>query len=180
MTLDTLQYKAMVYAISQHASTNHFYNDKPYSFHLQMVCDYALKYIYLVPERDRETVIASCWTHDLIEDCRKTYNDILEQFGIRVAEITYALTNEKGKNRKERANAKYYEGIRNTPGATFVKLCDRLANVKYSKDTGSKMLNAYRMESGLFVVQTYDKQYDDMYAELNSLLSVNNSVEKDS
>jgi hypothetical protein len=47
------------------------------------------------------------------------------------ADIIYAVTNDKGKNRKERAGVKYYEGIRKTPGAVFVKLCDRIANVQY-------------------------------------------------
>ena len=32
----------------------------------------------------------------------------------QVPEIVYALTNEKGRNRKERANETYYKGIRDT------------------------------------------------------------------
>ena len=47
-------------------------------------------------------------------------------------EITYALTNDKGRTRAERAGEKYYQGIRETPYAPFVKLCDRLANITYS------------------------------------------------
>ena len=47
-------------------------------------------------------------------------------------EIVYALTNDKGRSRAERAGEKYYQGIRETPYAPFVKLCDRLANITYS------------------------------------------------
>ena len=34
--------------------------------------------------------------------------------------------------RAERAGENYYKGIRETPYAPFVKLCDRLANITYS------------------------------------------------
>lgn len=57
------------------------------------------------------------------------------------------MSNEKGKTRAERANDKYYEGIRNTPGAVFVKLCDRIANVQYSKMTKSRMFEMYKKEN---------------------------------
>lgn len=50
-----------------------------------------------------------------------------------VADIVYAVTNEKGKNRSERANEKYYQGIRENKLAVIVKICDRLANALYSK-----------------------------------------------
>ena len=82
------------------------------------------------------------------------------------------FTNEKGKNRKERANDKYYEGIRNTPGAVFVKLCDRIANVQYSKMTGSRMFDKYREENDNFVIKLgfYDNhRYVEMFNYLNQL-----------
>jgi hypothetical protein len=70
-----------------------------------------------------------------------SYNDV-KKIGLKLglteeqtflaAEIVYALTNEKGRNRKERAGKRYYEGIRNTPYAPFVKMCDRVANIRYS------------------------------------------------
>ena len=99
-----------------------------------------------------------------------TYNDVKEVLGVEIAEVTYALTNEKGKSRKQRANDKYYEGIRNTPLATFVKLCDRLANVSYSKQQGSSMLDAYRKDQEYFTAQLYDAEFDVMFSELNDLL----------
>jgi hypothetical protein len=78
---------------------------------------------------------------------------VKEHLGQEAADIIYALTNEKGKNRKERANDKYYEGIKNTPGAVFVKLCDRIANVQYSKMTGSRMFEMYKKENDEFVTK---------------------------
>ncbi len=143
--------KIIGFAIEAHQKVNHLYDGKPYSLHLSMVAMYVLKYIDCVPESQYDNMINAAWLHDTIEDCRLTYNDVKEVAGFEVAEIVYALSNEKGKNRKERANDKYYEGIRNVPFARFVKLCDRLANVKYSKDSKSKMIEVYRKENVLFI-----------------------------
>lgn len=165
------------YACLCHWQVNHFYGDKPYSYHLQMVYDYGVKYIdLLINNRFRTEILSACWTHDLIEDTRQTYNNVKDKTNLLIADITYALTNEKGKNRKERANDKYYEGIRKQPGAVFVKLCDRLANVKHSVDTNSSMLNGYRKEHKDFVghmsINEIGHPYPEMFNELNQLLGL--------
>ena len=145
--------KAKEYAIKCHSDTCHYYDTHLYSYHLEMVADVANKFIHLIPEKDRDVVISSAFCHDLIEDARVTYGDVLKATCLEVAEIVYALTNEKGKTRKERANDKYYEGIRNTQYATFVKLCDRIANVQYSKMTNSSMFFKYKVENPYFMEQ---------------------------
>lgn len=120
------------YAYKCHNETNHTYDGKPYTFHLEMVVKYAKKYIYLIPVNDQETVIAGAYCHDSIEDTRQTRNDVAKATNNEIAEIAYVLTNEKGRNRKERANEKYYKGIRKSKYGVFVKLCDRMANAEYS------------------------------------------------
>jgi (p)ppGpp synthase/HD superfamily hydrolase len=146
------------WCIDQHNKTNHFYDTYlPYEFHLRMVAHVANQHIKLI-ERSAEgdiqdavdTIILSAYGHDLIEDTRVSYNDVKSVLGEAAADIIYACTNEKGKNRKERANEAYYEGIRNTPGAVYVKLCDRIANVQYSKMTGSGMFEMYKKENPSF------------------------------
>jgi (p)ppGpp synthase/HD superfamily hydrolase len=158
--------------LEQHRNTNHMYDGYiPYEYHLKMVNkvsndfkhllddtkDYYTGEPYRGPRRDQVTLQDACliaaWSHDVIEDCRVSYNDVKNHLGQDAADIIYAVTNEKGKNRKERANDKYYEGIRNTPGAVFVKLCDRIANVQYSKMTGSRMFEMYKKENDDFIVQ---------------------------
>lgn len=144
----------------QHADTNHMYDNYiPYEFHLRMVSTIALKNMDMIPDRNdgetsfRDDIFLAALGHDLIEDTRVTYNDVKTVLGTTATEIIYALTNEKGRNRKERANDKYYEGIRNTEGAVFVKLCDRLANVHYSLMTGSTMFQMYKKENLNFGIQ---------------------------
>jgi len=138
--------------INQHSSTNHLYDDYlPYQFHLKMVVGVYKKYQHLIEEIRREDVELACFGHDLIEDTRVSYNDVKQKLGYHAAEIIYALTNEKGKNRSERANEKYYNGIMEIKYAPFVKLCDRIANVEYSKMTKSRMFDLYKKENENFM-----------------------------
>lgn len=146
------------WCIEQHRKTNHWYDEYlPYEFHLRMVAQAAKDFIHLVPDSNdgetsfRDDIILAAHGHDLIEDTRVSYNDVREVLGHIPADIIYAVSNEKGKNRKERANDKYYEGIRNTPGAVFVKLADRIANVQYSKMTKSRMFEMYKKENDNFL-----------------------------
>lgn len=162
--------QAKKYAIDCHKNTNHQYDGKPYETHLQLVYDYALKYINFVDKEDLDDVLASCWTHDVIEDTRQTYNDVKEACNKEVAELTYALTNEKGKNRKERASITYYTGIQRIKNAAFVKICDRLANIYYSRLTNSNMLNVYKKEHEQFKYLIYNEKYDDMFKEMHTLI----------
>lgn len=181
------------WVLEQHSSTNHMYDTYlPYEFHLRMVRNVGKQFQHLLddtkdyftgepyrgPMQYQSTLqgaaLLACWGHDLIEDTRVSYNDVKEHLGQEAAEIIYALTNEKGKNRKERANDKYYEGIRNTPGAVFVKLCDRIANVQYSKMTGSRMFEMYKKENDDFIMRlgwddTNTHPYFEMFVYLNNL-----------
>jgi (p)ppGpp synthase/HD superfamily hydrolase len=179
------------WCINQHTETNHMYDTYlPYEFHLRMVAHVADKYRHMLDDKVdyftgvreidlgndktvtlRTACLRAAWGHDLIEDCRVSYNDVKSILGQEAADIVYAVTNEKGKNRNERANDKYYEGIRNTPGAVFVKLCDRIANVQYSKMTGSRMFEMYRKENDNFVVKLgYDDTNTHPYFEMFSYL----------
>lgn len=167
---EPLDMKASRWARQKHEETNHLYDGKKYEVHLWQVVDIAKMFIHYIPVDKREVVIAACWLHDTIEDCRVTYNDVKAEFGEEVAEIVYALTNEKGKTRKERANSKYYDGIISTPYADFVKICDRIANRKYSLETNGKMLSKYLEEANGFMlhVDPTDK-YPAMRAYMDSL-----------
>lgn len=157
------------WCIDQHRSTNHYYDRYlPYEFHLRMTVEAYKDFKHLLPknmltreescyhnsfetiDETQSAIEYACWGHDLIEDCRVSYNDVKNKLGYNAAEIIYAVSNEKGKTRSDRANTKYYQGIRETPGAVFVKLCDRIANVQYSKMTKSRMFKMYKKENENF------------------------------
>jgi (p)ppGpp synthase/HD superfamily hydrolase len=147
--------------------------------------DYLTGEPYRGPKQDQMTLRDACrrasFGHDLIEDTRVSYNDVKTELGQEAADIIYAVTNDKGKNRKERAGVKYYQGIRDTPGAVFVKLCDRIANVQYGKMTKSRMFEMYKKENPEFIRQLgYDVNnmecinlhpYTEMFRYLNNLFN---------
>ena len=126
-----------------HRSVNQTYGeDLPYGYHLDMVVNGIRDFgqVVLAKEEDLLPLFFGGYYHDSIEDARLTYNDVMkearqmmtEEQALMATEIAYALTNDKGRTRAERAGEKYYKGIRETPYAPFVKLCDRLANITYS------------------------------------------------
>ena len=183
----------MQWCIDKHKETNHQY-DKflPYEFHLRMVDTVGQEYKLLLDgsydyfegktesqmRRDdnfislRTAALRALPGHDLIEDCRVSYNDCKSVLGQAAADIIYAVTNEKGKTRGERANDKYYAGIVATPGAVFVKLCDRIANVQYGILTKSRMTEMYKKENENFVTKlgyTPDHELAVMFHYLNNL-----------
>lgn len=188
-------YDKIKWCIDQHKNTNHFYDTYlPYEFHLRMVNQVAKDFQNLLddtkdyftgedfrgPMQDQMTLREACllatWGHDLIEDTRVSYNDVKTHLGQEAADIVFAVTNEKGKNRKERANDKYYEGIRNTKGAVFVKLCDRIANVQYSKMTKSRMFEMYKKENDDFLIKmgwndSNTHPYFQMFSYLTNLFN---------
>jgi len=151
----------MDYAIKAHAETNHFYDKYlPYDFHLRMVVRNGEKFIHLVSNDNQESVINGCWCHDLIEDTRQSYNDVLENTSYETAEIVRVCTNlTRGRNRAERMPDWIYKDIKETPNALFVKLCDRIANCQYSRMTGSSMFTKYQKEHAHFKEMLYTKGY---------------------
>ena len=101
-----------------HNEVNQKYDDKPYLVHLSSVAHYVEVYGHNVCENKNDILplIFGAYFHDSIEDARLTYNDV-KDFAYKymtnrqayiAADIVYALTNEKGRNRAERANDKYY------------------------------------------------------------------------
>lgn len=146
----------------------------PYGYHLDMVVNGVRRYgaVVLTQPSDVLAVIFAAYYHDSIEDARVTYNDVLkearrymdEQHAVMAVEVVYALTNDKGRNRSERAGEKYYRGIRETPYAPFVKLADRLANLEYSCQhadaLNARMKGVYRDEMPHFL-SAIDAHSDD-------------------
>lgn len=161
--------KAMEYAEHCHNGTNQKYDELPYTIHLKMTYDFGCEYAYLLDEKDIEPALCACWTHDIIEDTRQSYNDVKKVLGYDVAEIVFALTNEKGRTRAERANEKYYSEIQKSPVATFVKLCDRMANTTYSKTHNQHMIETYRNEFEHFKQVLFNKRFETMFKKLESL-----------
>jgi len=176
---------------------NQKYADKyPYSLHLSFVEAQGDKFMHLIPKdiyienkqnhrsiavSIRNIVKHALISHDVFEDGRLTYNDLLEvvnteEFGnykaaVMVADIVYCVTDEKGKSRKERKNEKYYREIKENHLAIFVKLADLSANILFSKLTNSSMFDKYKQEWPNFKEKLYVPEYKEFFDYIDNILS---------
>lgn len=145
--------KICIKASKIHKDVNQSYGEnKPYTFHLLDVFDCVKSFGFQSCNNEEDVlgIVVGALLHDSIKDARLTYNDVkseLKLCGLSEnqvfigSEIAYALTNEKGRTRAERANEKYYGGIRSTKYAPMVKYADRIANLRFS------VMNAIEHES---------------------------------
>lgn len=149
--------KEKAFLLAEQAHHGQQYGLYPYSYHLKQVAEVAEEIGF-----DDEIVIA-CLLHDILEDTHLSYNDIKKEFGEDIAELVYAVTDELGRNRKERKE-RTYPKIKGNPKAIAVKLCDRIANVREAKisfnksfgSSDSKMYKLYKQEH----LEFYDTLYD--------------------
>lgn len=160
-----LENKAIAYAQEKHHHQT-YGGDKPYTYHLRMVRDNVLKFHpYLPYGLSIEVIVIAAWLHDVIEDCGVTQEDLAREFGEEVAALVFSVTNEAGKNRKER-NEKTYHKIRETVSSVFLKLMDRIANI----ETGGKT-DMYKKEYPAFKAALYrEGELDKVWEYLDSLL----------
>lgn len=188
------------FCINQHdVVCNQKYNKTlPYSFHLEMVYKQFEKFSHIfkddfIPKNpnnrntydiDVNIILAdACYGHDLIEDARMTFNDIkqmdvYDNFNANeiLANIIYCCTDEKGKDRAERHNDKFYNELKGNKYAVFVKLCDMIANVTFSLLLNSSMYRKYQKEFPHFYKMVNDgselEELDPMFEYLETLLEV--------
>jgi len=144
------------------------YGDHPYSYHLYEVVD-TLTLRFHVSDKD---MLCAAYLHDSIEDTGVSSATIADLFGPRVAELVSAVTDEPGVNRKER-KAKTYPKIKATPGATQLKLADRIANVEHTIHTcNAPLFRMYRKEHEEFTAKLYSSgEHLEMWDYLDKLMS---------
>ena len=115
---------------------------QPYVAHLDAVVEVLIRFGYSDP-----SLLAAAYLHDVLEDCNVTAEDILRELGPsgstpvlswgqqsrdfvpRAVELVKLVTNEPGKNRKER-HIKTYPKIVSDPQSLVLKLADRIANLE--------------------------------------------------
>jgi len=187
-----MTFKEQVYQLHDVGVNQKYAGIHPYSFHLECVLSQGKKFLHLIPNdsivnvgnsfskpESVHTVVEYALTgHDLIEDARQTYNDIVEVCGDylgnsiasrMVADMVYCVTDEKGKNREERKNAKYYNELRENKLAVFVKLSDIAANTLYSKLTVSTMYDKYKKEFVKFKELCWIEDYKPFFEYVEGL-----------
>ena len=122
------------------------YGKVPYIKHLEDV------YRIAKSITTNENIHIAAFLHDVIEDTKCTYQDVVAKFGKEVAELVYAVTDEIGRNRVERKE-KTYPKIAESADAITLKICDRLANFEAAHDNNYNKYEMYSEEHFEFCVE---------------------------
>lgn len=136
--------RAKQYAIKAHGSQQ--YGELPYSYHLQRVSEIIREYHQHFDETHFDYIVAAAWLHDVVEDTPVTFEDVRDEFGSKIARTVLAVTNQPGKNRRERATHTYPKIMAAGRDAVAVKLADRIANTEHSLKHNHRMFSMYRKE----------------------------------
>lgn len=150
-------------AITSHGDQK--YGEHPYVKHLRDVAKVLMR--FGITDKD---MLCAALLHDTVEDTPTTLNHIKLMFGNRVADLVHRVTNEPGKNRKERHKLTYPK-IAASDDAITLKLADRIANTEESIDTEADILEMYAKEYLGFREQLYKPgSHDAMWRHLDFLM----------
>lgn len=174
--------KAREFAISKHG--NQRYADHHYSRHLADVFGVLKEY---TPELSKEfnltqsqidILAAGCWLHDVMEDCPVKYEILEKEFGTEVADIVLVVTMPQY-GKKASRKLRYLDKLVQNQMALIVKLCDRIANTRFSlqtsRDSGKPnyQLKKYRGEWPIYNYFLNDgKELQSFFTELETLSTV--------
>lgn len=133
---------ARAYAIEAHGDQP--YGDQPYVVHLDAVAELVRCY------GEQAEVLA--YLHDVIEDTARTQDDLAAVFGRYLAKCVADISDEPGRNRRERKAATNRKLSRIEGGPVpIVKPADRLANMRSCLLEGkSSLVQMYRKEYPAF------------------------------
>lgn len=163
---------AAVFAGRLHKDQGLTYGELPYIEHLKAV--YIVLLRYGVTDK---AILTAAYLHDLVEDVFEEeqaagFDLISMLFGSNVCRLVAAVTDEPGENRKER-KAKTYPKIAQTPGATVIKLADRIANLEHAHAAKNvRMWTMYKKEEEAFRAGLYvPGEHVEMWMHLKNLLA---------
>lgn len=192
------KFRQFIYNEHDFICNQKYANNLPYSIHLGFVEAQGNKFMHLLPDAilsegtptvsltNHDSMISyrtivgfALIAHDCIEDARLTYNNLIsiatehlcdnKVAATMVADIVYAVTDEKGKTRKDRKNDKYYAELNDDDLALFVKLSDLAANMLFSKLSGSDMYDKYKREWPRFKIRTYISRYKEFFEYIDTI-----------
>jgi (p)ppGpp synthase/HD superfamily hydrolase len=164
MTYTDKDYReARMVAVKAHA--NQPYDEIfPYEKHLDDVVEVMKRFGF-----SGKYIIAS-YCHDLLEDSAISYNKIRMHFGEEVAEMVYCVTDELGRNRKEK-KSKTLPKTASNPAAIILKLADRIANIEHGGKIDMYAKEYQEFREALFL--NTPSYAHNMWAHLEKLLKLN-------
>ena len=173
MSVSAKEERAKKFAAKAHKGQ--VYGIQPYRKHLEAV-------VQLVKEHHlpEETVLAA-WLHDIIEDTETTVEDLIKEFGLNIARLVWAVTDDFPDMPRKIRCSKTWMKIKMVQSnqALCLKLCDRIANVEASvwseKDLIKMYIKEYPMfRKALFESNTHSYTVKSLWERLDRLMGYKN------
>ena len=130
------------FADQAHGGQLRKYTPERYIVHPVRVMETLKKYT------DDLTVLAAALLHDVLEDTTTTILEIENKFNKNIAQMIFSVSGF-GQNRKER-NQNIKEKLLLNPQHIDLKLADRIANMRNSKENNLQMYKMYMNELSTF------------------------------
>lgn len=163
---------AMLMAYQAHRHQTYGKGDDAHPYLVHLFDTYRVAVRYNLDQRVR----AAAWVHDTLEDTTVGYAQLVKELGEDVAELVYLVTDEVGRNRKERKAKtlpKLVESLTTPLGrmALDLKLADWIANVTDATSRNPKMLQMYQKDWPGFVQACGHEGHPDMWGDLLEMLA---------
>lgn len=140
--------KAQEFAIRAHESQVRKYTGEPYWRHCEEVASLLTDSGY-----DEEVIIAG-WLHDTVEDTEVTFQQIKEEFGERVMDLVYWVTDDKINSNRATRKLIARNKIGNAPyDARAIKLADLISNSKSIAQHDPDFAKVYMKEKQLLLLE---------------------------
>lgn len=157
------------WAASRHGAQR--YGDHAYEFHLDSVETVAEEFF---PGDAR--LKQGSYGHDLLEDTETTAEDLLSAgFDADAVGDIVAVTDVPAGTRKQRKEKTLPRIRERGPYAIKLKLCDRVANVRFGKTSADSKIGMYRDEQAHLESELFDPAHTDilpLWQHLRELLAV--------
>jgi (p)ppGpp synthase/HD superfamily hydrolase len=152
--------RALEFAIEEHDKAGCRYGRHPYKVHLIAVLSVAIEFGI-----NDWFILQAIVLHDILEDTNVAPAKLEELFGHGVTSLVEAVTNEEYDDQNNELTTRKekfvytYKKINQTEDAIYVKLCDRIANVRScisvledisSNKRNKSLYGMYKKEYGAF------------------------------
>lgn len=147
----SLAYQAMMFAREVHKDQRRKYTGNPYADHLAEVAGIVGAIASRKWVVGPTLVMAVAWLHDCMEDQGVTYSDLIDRFGMAIAEGVFMLSDMEEGNRSERKAAARARLSKAADWVQTIKCADLISNTASIVQHDPKFAVTYLEEKRLLL-----------------------------
>lgn len=149
---------AMAFAREEHKGQVRKYTGDPYFVHLAEVAGLVATLGELttdsMPQQARpnlDTMLAVAYLHDVIEDCKVTYPELVDRFGQTIADGVNTLSDTEPGNRETRVQLARTKMMMAPGWVQSIRCCDLISNTQSIVQHDPKFARVYLQEKAMLL-----------------------------